>query len=74
MQIKKITAFIVMLAMVLNIMPAFNITISADEETIEQVITTVSPKSIVPVHTENANWFDKYSDINVVKDCEMFFV
>lgn len=46
----------------------------ADEETIEQVITTVSPKSIVPVHTENANWFDKYSDINVVKDCEMFFV
>lgn len=42
----------------------------ADEQTIEQLISTVSPKSIVPVHTENADWFDKYTGTHIVKDCK----
>ena len=42
----------------------------ADELTIERMITTVSPKIIIPIHTENADWFDKYTGIHIVKDCK----
>ena len=30
----------------------------ADEETIKKFIETVKPKSIMPIHTENATWFE----------------
>ncbi len=46
----------------------------ADEQTIERLISTVSPKSIVPVHTENANWFDKYTEIRIIKECNKIIV
>lgn len=46
----------------------------ADEQTIEKLISTVSPKSIVPVHTENANWFDKYTEIRIIKECNKIVV
>ena len=42
----------------------------ADEQTIERLISAVSPKSIIPVHTENADWFDKYAEIRIIKDCK----
>lgn len=31
----------------------------ADEDTIRQLIDKVSPKRIIPIHTENADWFRK---------------
>ena len=34
----------------------------ADEMTIDALIKVVNPKIIIPVHTENAEWFNKYSD------------
>jgi len=33
----------------------------ADSWTIDKLIQDVSPKIIIPVHTENEKWFDKYS-------------
>ena len=42
----------------------------ADEQSIERLIFEVSPKLIIPVHTENANWFDKYTEMNIVKNCK----
>ena len=44
----------------------------ADSKTIEKLIYDVSPKMIVPVHTENADWFDRFTDINIVKNCDSF--
>ena len=35
----------------------------ADSITIDKLIKIVKPKRIIPVHTENAKWFDKYKDI-----------
>ena len=32
----------------------------ADSVTIEKIIEVTTPKIIIPVHTENAAWFDKY--------------
>lgn len=46
----------------------------ADEQTIERLISTVSPKTIIPVHTENANWFDKYTEIRIIKECNKIIV
>ncbi len=40
----------------------------ADSQTIEKLIDDVKPKRIIPVHTENAVWFDKYEDIEIIKD------
>lgn len=38
----------------------------ADSQTIDQLIRDVKPKKIIPVHTENAKWFDAYKDISIV--------
>jgi ribonuclease J len=39
----------------------------ADTETVEKLIADVKPKVIMPVHTENEQWFDNYkNEINVV--------
>ena len=41
----------------------------ADAETIHKLIDKVKPQHIIPVHTENAKWFEKYiNDANVVCD------
>ena len=32
----------------------------ATKEAIEMIIQTVNPKKIIPIHTENASWFDKF--------------
>lgn len=34
----------------------------ADETTIDKLISSVKPKVIIPVHTENADWFELYSE------------
>lgn len=34
----------------------------ADSVTIDKLIKDVKPKRIIPVHTENAKWFDKYKE------------
>lgn len=34
----------------------------ADSATIEKIIKKTNPKVIIPVHTENADWFDKYKN------------
>ncbi len=33
----------------------------ADETTIDSLIKKVDPKAIIPIHTENAEWFNRYS-------------
>lgn len=38
----------------------------ADSQTIDKLIRDVKPKKIIPVHTENAKWFDVYKDISIV--------
>lgn len=38
----------------------------ADSQTIDKLIRDVKPKKIIPVHTENAKWFDAYKDISIV--------
>lgn len=38
----------------------------ADSMTIDKLIKRVKPKRIIPVHTENAEWFDRYKDITKV--------
>ena len=41
----------------------------ADAMTIDKIIDKTSPKTIIPVHTENSKWFDKYkSTINIVNE------
>lgn len=43
----------------------------ADAEAISKVIERTSPKKIIPVHTENAKWFDRYSDVcSVIGEAE----
>ena len=34
----------------------------ADSQTIDELISAISPKTIIPVHTENAGYFEKFSD------------
>lgn len=43
----------------------------ADSKTIDKLIADVKPKRIIPVHTENAKWFDRYKDVclETVADC-----
>lgn len=38
----------------------------ADAESINQLINKTAPKWIIPVHTENADWFKKYKDSKVL--------
>ena len=40
----------------------------ADSNTIDALIKKVQPSTIMPVHTENSNWFERYEDITTVKD------
>ena len=35
----------------------------ADSMTIDRLIQKIKPKIIIPVHTENAEWFERYGDI-----------
>lgn len=44
----------------------------ADAKTLENLIKDVSPKAIIPVHTENAEWFSKYKDAEIIFDCKGF--
>ena len=46
----------------------------ADVMTVETIIKDVSPKKIIPVHTENAEWFSKYNDIQIVFDAKNHIV
>lgn len=44
----------------------------ADSVTIDRIIAKASPNAIIPIHTENAEWFNKYeSSINIVKEQEI---
>ena len=40
----------------------------ADSWTIDKLINDVSPKVIIPIHTENENWFDRYRE-----NCEIMY-
>ncbi len=42
----------------------------ADAETIDKLVVDVNPSIIIPVHTKNAAWFERYSDIRIVNDTE----
>mgnify|MGYP002355039732 FL=1 len=37
----------------------------ADAETIDALIQKVQPSAIIPVHTINYIWFDRYQDIRI---------
>jgi len=37
----------------------------ADAETIDALIQKVQPSAIIPVHTINSKWFDRYQDIRI---------
>ncbi len=41
----------------------------ADRKTIDKLIKKVSPKIIIPVHTENAEYFSEYKDIEIIYKC-----
>ena len=41
----------------------------ADSQTVDELISRISPGTIVPIHTENADYFKKFADkINVICD------
>jgi ribonuclease J len=45
----------------------------ADPLTIDQLIASTAPKIIMPVHTENVHWFERYSDnITIISDLKVF--
>ncbi len=44
----------------------------ADSMSIERVITKTNPRVIVPVHTENDEWFGKFDGVTVVYECNQF--
>lgn len=46
----------------------------ADAMAVENLIKDVSPKVIIPVHTENAEWFSRYKDIQIIFDCSNFIL
>lgn len=47
----------------------------ADNSTIENLIDTAKPQYLIPIHTENAEWFNKYAgEINIVYACNNFCV
>ena len=44
----------------------------ADSITIERIIEQTTPKTIIPVHTENSDWFNKFEvETNIVKDSKL---
>jgi len=45
----------------------------ADEEAIQALIDDVKPGFIIPVHTENAAWFEKYGNISIIRNKEFSF-
>lgn len=42
----------------------------ADISTIDKLIEKVSPQYIIPIHTENSKWFEKYNNCNIIYDKE----
>ena len=38
----------------------------ADAQTIDRLVSAVSPKVIVPVHIEIASWFDRYKNFSTI--------
>lgn len=47
----------------------------ADNSTIEKLIDTAKPHYLIPIHTENAEWFNRYSDeISIVNSCNDLYV
>ena len=40
----------------------------ADSITIEKIVESTSPKTIIPVHTENADWFYKYEPSIIIAE------
>ena len=45
----------------------------ADSVTIEKIIEVTTPKIIIPVHTENEEWFDKYKEnIRIIKNTKVY--
>lgn len=46
----------------------------ADMETIERVIEQTKPRYILPVHTENANWFERYKTCKVIYKSKYLFL
>lgn len=45
----------------------------ADDETIQALLDDVKPRYVIPVHTENAGWFDGRGDFSVIHDKEFSF-
>ncbi|MBR5266062.1 MAG: hydrolase, partial [Clostridia bacterium] len=45
----------------------------ADAETIQALINDVNPTYIIPVHTENAEWFEQCENRGVIQDKEFSF-
>ena len=44
----------------------------ADRITIEKIIEVTAPRTIIPVHTENEEWFDKYKEsIRIIKNTKV---
>jgi ribonuclease J len=46
----------------------------ADADTIEKLIEKARPCKIIPVHTENAEWFERYSDIDIIHESHCIIV
>lgn len=45
----------------------------ADIKTIDDLIEKTKPEYIIPVHTENAKWFEKYTDCKIIYDYQYNF-
>ena len=45
----------------------------ADIKTIDALIEKTKPEYIIPVHTENAKWFEKYTDCKIIYDYQYHF-
>lgn len=42
----------------------------ADAMTIDELIKSTKPKMIIPIHTENPEWFNQYSDFCEIEECK----
>ncbi len=42
----------------------------ADVVALDNLIKGVLPKAIIPIHTENPEWFSKYDNIEIIYDCK----
>ena len=40
----------------------------ADEKDFDKLIKKIEPKIIIPVHTENSEWFKKYENCEIIRD------